>query len=235
LNRQLCPDKAIDYFAHGESIELEVRSLAITFPGVKTDHGVQLIYKSLKGDEMRITKLLLICVCCVMVAPAVWGQTANGPAKPGILGFLDPHTGAFRPVPSAAEEGPDAAALTTFGGTITVTLTITLKTTSLTNITCSGDVSVLDATSTPSPRFFTEANNVAASGTGTTRTCKLSIPYAWALATQSTDNMTTSYTVLGSTGTVGGLPQRLSALTPLDTRKVPANGATTALTAAVTL
>src|ERR1700730_10010539 len=112
---------------------------------------------------MRITKLLLICTCCVMVAPAVWGQTANAPAKPGILGFLDPHTGAFRPVPSAAEEGPDPNALTTFTGTINVTITVTLKTTVLTNITCSEEVSVLDGTS--SPRFFAESNSVAATGT----------------------------------------------------------------------
>ncbi len=181
---------------------------------------------------MRITKLLLICMCCVMVAPAVWGQTANSQAKPGILGYLDPRTGAFRPVPSAAEEGPDAAALTTFGGTITVTLTITLKTTGLTNITCSEEVSVVDGTT--SPRFFAESNTVAATGTGTTRTCKLSIPYSWGLTTQASDNMSTSYVVFGSTGTTG-LPQRSSTLSPLDTRKVPANGATTALTAAVTL
>ncbi len=179
---------------------------------------------------MRITKLLLICMCCVMVAPTVWGQTANGPAKLGILGYLDPHTGAFRPVPSGAEEGPDA--LTTFGGTITVTLTITLKTTGLTNITCSEEVYVLDAVTT-SPRFYTESNSVAATGTGGTRTCKLSIPYSWALATQSSDSMTTSYSVFASTST--GPPTRTSSLSPLDTRKVPANGATTALTAAVTL
>jgi hypothetical protein len=182
---------------------------------------------------MRITKLLLICMCCVMVAPAVWGQTANGQAKSGILGFLDPHTGAFRPVPSGAEEGPDANALTTFGGTITVTLTITLKTTSLTNITCSEEVYVLDAVTT-SPRFYTESNSVAATGTGGTRTCKLSIPYSWALATQSSDSMTTSYSVIGTTGTTG-LPLRGSTLSPLDIRKVPANGTVTALTAAVTL
>ena len=181
---------------------------------------------------MRITKLLLICMCCVMVAPAVWGQTANGPSKPGILGYLDPHTGAFRPVPSAAEEGPDAAALTTFTGTITVTLTITLKTTGLTNITCSEEVSVIDAITT-SPRFYIESNSVAATGTGTTRTCKLSIPYSWSLTTQATDNMTTTYSVVGVTGTT--LPQRSSSLSPLDTRKVPANGTITALTAAVTL
>ena len=179
---------------------------------------------------MRITKLLLICLCCVMVAPVVWGQTENGPAKPGILGYLDPHTGAFRPVPSGAEESPDA--LTTFTGTITVTLTITLKTAGLTNITCSEEVSVLDAAAT-SPRFYAESNSVAATGTGTTRTCKLSIPYAWALATQASDNMSTSYVVFGSTST--GPPTRSSTLSPLDTRKVPANGATTALTANVTL
>ena len=108
-------------------------------------------------------KLLLICMCCVMVAPAVWGQTQNGPAKPGILGYLDPHTGAFRPVPS--EESPDANALTTFTGTITVTLTITLKTTALTNITCSEEVTVLDAAAT-TPRFFAESDSVTAHWNG---------------------------------------------------------------------
>jgi hypothetical protein len=46
-------------------------------------------------------------MCCLIVAPAVWGQTANSSAKPGILGYLDPNTGAFRPVP-AAEETTDA-------------------------------------------------------------------------------------------------------------------------------
>jgi len=113
-----------------------------------------------------------------------------------------------------------------------VTLTITLKTTALTNITCSEEVTVLDAAAT-TPRFFAESDSVTATGTGATRTCKLSIPYAWALATQSSDNMSTSYSVFGITST--GLPQRTSSLSPLDTRKVPANGATTALTAAVTL
>jgi hypothetical protein len=183
---------------------------------------------------MRITKLLLICMCCVMVAPAVWAQTANSQAKPGILGYLDPHTGAFRPVPAVAGEIAEAPAVVTFTGTVTDTLTITLKTTGLTNITCTEDVSVLDAITTPAPRIFGESDTVAATGTGTTRTCVLSIPYSWGLTTQSSDNMTTSYGVFGSTGTTG-VPQRTSTLSPVDTRKVPANGATTALTAAVTL
>jgi hypothetical protein len=178
---------------------------------------------------MRITKLLLICMCCVMVAPTVWAQTATSQAKPGILGYLDPHTGAFRPVPAAAEESVDAPAAAVFTGTITLTITVTLKTTGLTNITCSEEVSVTDGTS-----FFAESNSVAGTGTGTTRTCKLSIPYSWGLTSQASDNMTTSYVVVGATGTTG-LPTRSSTHAPVDTRKVPANGAITALTAAVTL
>jgi hypothetical protein len=182
---------------------------------------------------MRITKLLLICMCCVMVASAVWAQTANSQAKPGILGYLDPHTGAFRPVPAVAEESVDAPAAAVFTGTITLTITVTLKTTGLTNITCSEEVSVLDGTP-PSFSSFGESNAVAATGTGTTRTCKLSIPYSWSLATQASDMMSTNYTVAGATGTAG-LPIRSSTRFPVDARKVPANGATTALTAAVTL
>jgi len=181
---------------------------------------------------MKITKLLLICMCCVIVAPAVWGQAANSPASRGILGYLDPHTGAFRPIPPAAEESSDLAA-TTFTGTITVTITVTLKSTSLTNVICTADTTVADAVTTGG-RFFTETNTVAGTGTGSTRTCKLSIPYAWSLTTQSSDSMTTSYSVVGSVGTTG-LPQRTSSLSPLDTRKVPASGATTALTASVTI
>ncbi len=183
---------------------------------------------------MSITKLLVICLCCFIVVPAVWGQAANAPTNPGVLGYLDPHTGTFRPVPLAAEEGPDAAALMTFGGTITLTITITVKTASLTTINCSEELSVFDGATTTTPRVFSESNTVAATGTGTTRTCKLSIPYAWALATQASDNMTTGYSVFGSSGTTG-VPQRTSSSSPLDTRKVPANGAITALTAAVTL
>ncbi len=184
---------------------------------------------------MRTTKPLLICMCCVMFAPTVWAQTANSQAKPGILGYLDPHTGAFRPIPAVAEESLDAPAAATFTGTITLTITVTLKTTGLTNITCSADVSVSDAIATTSPRFIGESNTVAATGTGTTRTCKLSIPYSWALTTQGSDNMSTGYSVFGITGTTG-LPQRTSTLSPWDTRKVPANGAMTSLpAAAVTL
>jgi hypothetical protein len=181
---------------------------------------------------MRITKQLLLCICCLGIAvPTAWGQAANSQATTGILGYLDPHTGAFRPVPAATEEDSSLAAATVVGGTITVTITITVKTTTLTNFICSADVSVVDGTT--SPTVYSETNSVAATGTGSTRTCKLSIPYAWSLTTQASDRMTTGYIVSGTTGATG-LPQRTSSRNPLDTRTVPANGAITALTAAVT-
>jgi len=184
---------------------------------------------------MKITHLLLICMCCVMVAPAAWGQAANNAVKPGILGYLDPKTGAFRPVPAATDEIVDPAAFTTFTGTITVTLTITVKSTTLTVFSCQAEVSVEDNI-TASPRGYSESATANATGTGTTRTCKLTIPYAWALATRASDSMSTSYFVFGSgTSTTGADTQRTSALSPLDTRVVPIGGTITALVASVTL
>lgn len=184
---------------------------------------------------MKTTKLLLICMCCILAVPAVWGQAAAGAAsRQGILGYLDPGTGAFRPIPPVVEDSVEPPALTTFGGTINVTLTITVKTTALTTFSCTATVTVMDQFTTTSPRTYSESDTVAATGTGTTRTCKLSIPYSWALGSQASDTMTTSYFVLGQAATPA-VTQRTSGLSPLDSRKVPASGATTALTAAVTL
>jgi len=182
---------------------------------------------------MKISKLLLICMCCLIAVPAVLGQNANSQAKPGILGYLDPQTGAFRLLP-LVDDAAEPAALTTFTGTINLTITVTVKTTGITNVACTMNTSVEDAIST-SPRSFGEQDTVAATGSGSTRTCKLSIPYSWGLATQSTDTMSTSYTVSGAGSTATTPPLRLSSLDPVDTRKVPANGAITTLTAAVTI
>ena len=179
---------------------------------------------------MTTRKALLICICCVMAVSAVWGQTASNSSRPGILGYLDPQTGAFRAIPAPSAD-VDAPAATTFTGTINVTLTITLKTTGLATVSCSQGVSVIDGTT--APVFYSESDSVAATGSGTTRTCKLSIPYAWSLTTQGSDTMSTTYTVIGIGST--GTSQRSSTMSPLDTRKVPANGTITNLTANVTL
>ncbi len=63
---------------------------------------------------MRITKLLLVCMCCLIAAPPLWSQEANSAAKAGRLGYLDPHTGVFRPILAAAEQDAELPAATTF-------------------------------------------------------------------------------------------------------------------------
>jgi hypothetical protein len=182
------------------------------------------------------TKLLLICICCVIAVPTVWGQSASSESRPGVLGYLDPRTGAFRPIaPPVEDAAVEPPAITVFGGTINLTITVTVKSAGITNVACTTDVAVGDGTLTATPRFFSEGNTVAATGTGATRTCKLSVPYSWGLATQSSDSMTTGYAVIGGPATTNGVPNRTSSLSPLDTRKVPANGTITALTASVTI
>jgi hypothetical protein len=181
-----------------------------------------------------LARTLFLILSLAVFSSAVWAQNQNHGAARGILGYLDPQTGTFRPVPTVAAEGDaDIAAATTLGGTITVTLTITLKTTAITTVTCTAEVSAIDNI-TASPVSFGETDTVAGTGTGSTRTCKLTIPYAWSLVTPSTDSMSTSYFVTGGASTTG-LPQRSSSRSPLDTRKVPGNGVITTLSAAVTL
>jgi len=179
---------------------------------------------------MGLTRVLLISACLFAASLPAWGQAANSSStssQPGILGYLDARTGAFRPVPAPAlDDDAEAAAATTVGGTVTVTFTITVKTTGLTVFICSAEVSTLDAGT-----MYDESASVPATGSGATRTCKVSIPYSWSLTAAASDTMSTVYTVIGS-GATGA--QRSSLRNPLDKRKVPANGATTALTAAVT-
>lgn len=180
---------------------------------------------------MRLHKMLSISVCCLAAAIPAWGQTTKTPAIPGILGYMDPHTGVFHPIPGASSDDAEAPPATTFTGTINLTITITVKTSGLTSFTCVASTSVVDGTT--SPTVYGESDTVLATGSGSTRTCTLSIPYSWSLTTQSSDTMTTSYTVTGIAST--GTPARSADRTPLDSRKVPASGATTTLTASVTL
>ena len=181
---------------------------------------------------MRLTMVFLLSVCFLGAAIPAWGQAVNSSTKPGVLGYLDPRTGAFRPVlPPAIDDGAEVPAATTVTGTVTLTITITVKTTGLTNFICGADISTVEGTI--SPTIYEEGDSVTATGSGSTRTCKLSIPYSWTLTSAATDMMTTGYFVTATAGATGN-PTRTSTRSLLDSRKVPANGATTPLTASVT-
>ena len=188
---------------------------------------------------MRFSKLLFTCMCWLLGVAAVWGQaansqSANGAGKPGILGHYDPKTRVFRPLPQARDGAVEPPPLTTVTGTITATITITLVSSGIANPGCVLTVGVQDAVSTGGPRSLSEASVVAATGTGSTRTCTVSVPYSWSLATQSSDFMQTSYEITGLPLLTAKPPDRTSVLAPLDTRAVPANGTTTTLNISVT-
>ena len=182
---------------------------------------------------MKTSKLLSISLCCLLAASPGWAQATNGQSKPGILGSYDPQTRTFHALPGSGANAVEPPALTTFTGTVTVTINITLKTAGITNVSCIADLSVADGT-LPNQRTFEEVGLVAATGSGTTRTCKVTVPYSWALATQSTDKMITSYIVTNNAFQTTLPPDRTSILNPIDSRTVPASGTITALTANVT-
>jgi hypothetical protein len=189
---------------------------------------------------MKISKLCLICMCCFLTALAANGQSGSAQTRPdqtgpGILGYLDPHTRSFHPLRQAAGNAIEPPAVTTFTGTVKLTITITVKSAGITSINCAAFVSAEDNLLTGSPRSLSEIDFVAATGTGATRTCTLSVPYSWALATQSTDTMNTSYEVGNTLVLIPKPPTRISALVPVDSRKVPANGTITTLTASATI
>ncbi len=188
---------------------------------------------------MKISKLWLICITCFLTALAANGQsgsaqTSSDQSESGILGYMNPRTRAFHPLPQAADNAIEPPALTTFTGTVKLTITITVKSAGITNLNC---VLAVGADDGPlgSTRSFSEFDLVAATGTGTTRTCTLSVPYSWGLATQSSDTMNTDYEVGNNVLLTTKPPTRTSLLIPVDKRKVPANGTITTLTASATI
>jgi hypothetical protein len=172
---------------------------------------------------MKLWSIILVCAFCVGITPALWSQSSNE-TKLGILGYLDPKTGAFRPLPQNPAEDDEAvtpAAATT--GKFVFVFTITIASTSLATdtIICTANTNVFES------GLFLESASAKAAVKGSTATCAVTIPYSWPLKSASTDTVSLRYEVIASgAATAGGLPNRISSQS-LPTIKVPANGATT--------
>jgi hypothetical protein len=178
---------------------------------------------------MKTWKVVLMCVCLVGLAHPVWSQKANDAAKPdGILGYLDPKTGAFRPLVQRPVEEEEAPALAPTTGTLVFNFTISIKSTNLGSdtIACTANASTNELAN---GFLASESASVKATVRGSTATCKVTIPYSWPLKTPAIDTVSLDYTVgaVGAgTATVLGLPNRDS-LQSLPSIKVPLTGATT--------
>lgn len=174
------------------------------------------------------------CLCLVGLVTSVGGQEpAAGQAPPashGIVGTLDPQTGAFKPLikPTVVEDLEAAPLITTpTTGTFVVNFTITVKST-LTGdtIACSVEATAEDITS---GHIILENASVAATRSSPTAAkCTVTIPYSWVLTTPATDIVSLQYSITAPVGGTSPLPSRLSSQT-ISNGKVPTSGATTTI------
>jgi hypothetical protein len=181
-------------------------------------------------------KFAVLSVCLFALTSPAWAQeeasqdalTTKSSSSHGILGYLDAKTGTFRPMVQAEEPSP-ALSFSTFSGTIEYKITVTIKSSIATStpITCSGSASTFDATSSVSHE---EEATVTATRSGSSATCTVLIPYAWALASASSDTVSLGYTITAGSTAVARVSSH-----SLVSIKVPANGATTIETVAVTI
>jgi hypothetical protein len=181
---------------------------------------------------LSTTFATLLLVACVL--PMHAQQTTR--RTPGIPGYLDAR-GGFHVLPPMIDDtnNADIDAVTTFNGTFVVNFTITLTSSIPTadKISCLATATVFDTAST---NTIEETAAVAATRTGTTATCKVTIPYSWQLASGTTDQVQLTYEISapGILTTTNGLPLRTS-LGGLGHIAVPKNGTTTTETVVATI
>jgi hypothetical protein len=172
--------------------------------------GVKKGKSRLDGQEKSMnTRSILVGLCLFGLSLTAWGQNVNRPAGSGILGYLDPQTGTFRPVPLVTDNGSeDAPPVAPTFGKVVLNLKATLQTTFPTGETFSCGLSA--STFESSGLSFTDSYQVAATVSGSTLTCTVTLPYYWALISRGSDTMTVSYSVTGVNGAPSGLPTRLA-------------------------
>jgi hypothetical protein len=188
-------------------------------------------------NRNRISGMIFVCICFALLTQPAWGQfRTQSRALPGHL-----NNGAAKPTPNAVEDNPDVgqAALTTFGGSFVFKITITIKSTNLgtDTIACTAGVDVIDINSTTFviTGVWDEGAAVAATRSGSTATCTVTIPYSWSLANGSTDTVNLDYGIeVPGSASNPPLPDRFNSHS-LPSMHVPANGTTTTVTVAATI
>ena len=173
---------------------------------------------------MRVlATLCLACACVVALVQPVWSQTPTG-ALPGIPGYLDPRTSTFIPLPQKAVEGAGTAAtITPTTGTLVVAFTITVLPSIPLSQTISCGVSAIVIEQSSGLSFSASASS-AATRSGSTAKCTVTLPYSWALSSPDSDTVSLSWGI-GTCETCGQASR--SAGGTLGTINVPASGSTT--------
>ena len=190
-------------------------------------------------NRTRISMTILGCICFAALTQTIWGQVGDQSPR-AVPRHLT--AGTTNPRPMVVEDNLDLAlaSLTTFGGTFTFKITITIKSTNLGSdtIACGATASVGDFSTTTGVNSgsYVEEAVVAATRSGSKATCTVTIPYSWGLVNGSTDLVGLSYSIELFNPTVGSgsLPSRINDHS-LPNMHVPANGTTTTINAAATI
>jgi hypothetical protein len=184
---------------------------------------------------MKMMRLFIAISCLLGLVASGFAQNVHSKTTPGILGFLDPKTGAFRVLPNPDADDSDASppAATTGKFVFSFTITVSSSISASAKIGCSATTTLIDVSTS---NFFEEEAAVLATRSGSTATCTVTIPYSWNLKSASSDKVTLAYSIdapVEATATTA-LPMRLSSQT-IGTIAVPAPGATTTETIVATI
>jgi hypothetical protein len=176
---------------------------------------------------MNVSRIIAGFVICALSGSLCWSQEASPANHPRALGYFDYATGAFRPVGQTEdfEWGSEAASLLT--GTIVVNFTITIKSAIPTTspISCGVEATVTEVSAVGVNLIFDTAA-VAATRTGNTAKCTVTIPYSWMVSNSATARLSLTYNLaLSKPGTTGLLLR--SSVGSIASIPIPANGATT--------
>ena len=193
--------------------------------------------------QVRAKLLVSFFVFALLIVPSCFAQfPVHFPVPEQELGYYDHATGFFAPLLPAAQDVELPPVAPTMGEFV-FNITITLKTPIPKNgiVTCNAHASVSDTSGFSSQ----EGGSAFATGSASTMSCTIKIPYSWLLNSASTDSVALNYsisflvgiqlTATNGTGTTVMTGSTRNSGQSLPLIKVPANGATTTETINVTL
>jgi len=191
-----------------------------------------------------MSKLLAAAIAALSLSVAAAGAASAGAQteQKRIYGYQDGQTGTFHAIDEVV---PDAATTPTFTGTFVITFNITIKShfPKTPIIECGVGVfasSIGVVNNVETNIDYNEEGYSAGTGSASSATCVVTIPYSWTLPQTGTavhDTVGASYSVSASTGTAasGGYSLRSSGSSVLSLKQIPATGSVTTKTIKVTL
>jgi hypothetical protein len=172
---------------------------------------------------MKPMKVLFAVTCLLGLVASGFAQNVETRKKTGVFGYLDPKTGLFHSLARTPLSAEEAASITPTTGTFVFTVTITISKTlpKAAVIECDVFGGVEDSIT----GTYSNEEVVTATRSGTTATCKLTMPYSWDLGDPAKDTVDLDLGVSASYTTPEVYYESFD--NPVITIPVPPNGHTT--------